>query len=82
MSPRRWNAASVEQDAVARAILRIPSTDRIGDGIRAAASLALDDDRENAYDMAEILWEMAARAGFTRLDDPEFEQADDDAVRS
>jgi hypothetical protein len=52
--------------ALPRAILRIPSTDRIGDGIRAAASLALNGDCENAYHMADILWEMAVRAGFER----------------
>jgi hypothetical protein len=77
-----WEAAGIEQDEVARAILEIPSLDRIGDGIRAAASLALNEDCENAYTMADVLWEMAARAGFTRPDDPEFEQADDEAVQS
>jgi hypothetical protein len=46
-----WNAVSTEQNEVARAILEIPSPDRISDGIRAAASLALNDDCENAYNM-------------------------------
>ena len=52
-------------EEIARAILSIPSTDRICDGIRAAASLVLNEDCENAYEMAEVLREMAQRAGFT-----------------
>jgi hypothetical protein len=64
-----WNAASTELEEISRAILEIPSTDRIGDGIRAAAALALDDDtHENAFEMEGVLWEMAAHAGFSRPD--------------
>jgi hypothetical protein len=64
-----WNPVSEEQNEVALAILKIPSTDRIGDGIRAAAALALDDDdHENAFTMEDVLWEMAGRAGFSRPD--------------
>ena len=50
---------------LAKAILKLPSDSRIGDGVRAAAALAINDDIENAYETKEVLWEMAARAGFT-----------------
>ncbi|MGO9628190.1 MAG: hypothetical protein ACLPXW_04240 [Xanthobacteraceae bacterium] len=59
-----WNAASSELYALARAILKIPTNDRSGDGIRAAAALALNHDCDGAWEMADMLWEMAARAGF------------------
>jgi hypothetical protein len=73
-----WNAASSELSDLAKTILDMPSADRVGDGIRAAASIALDDDdRGNAFNMADVLWEMAERAGFTRP-----EEDDDDAVQS
>jgi hypothetical protein len=73
-----WNAASDELHILARAVLNMPSADRVGDGIRAAASIALDDDdRGNAFNMADVLWEMAERAGFTRP-----EEDDDEAVQS
>ena len=61
-----WSGACSELSDLAQAILDIPSTDSIGAGIRAAAALALDDDCENAFSMEDLLWELAARAGFTR----------------
>jgi hypothetical protein len=73
---RKWNAACRINNQIARAIMEIPSTERMGDGIRAAAALVLNDDCENAFEMADVLWEMAARAGFTRPEE------DDDAVQS
>ncbi len=60
-----WGRAAERVNRTAKEILRIPSNDRTGDGIRAAASLVLNDDCRGAVEMAEILWEMAARAGFT-----------------
>jgi hypothetical protein len=51
-----------------KTILEIPSTDPVGQGIRAAAALALDlPDCENGFNMRGLLWEMAERAGFDRL---------------
>jgi hypothetical protein len=44
--------------------MRLPSRSRIGDGVRAAAAISLNDDIENAHEAAEMLWEMATRAGF------------------
>jgi hypothetical protein len=50
---------------VAEAILEIPSHDPIGDGIHAAAALAIDDDVENGFALVAVLEQMAHRAGFT-----------------
>jgi hypothetical protein len=61
----KWNDADKEARRIAEAILDIPSTDLIGDGIRAAAALTLDEDCEGYG--CEVLWEMAERAGFDRL---------------
>jgi hypothetical protein len=78
-----WNEACSELSDLTQAILDIPSTDPIGDGIRAAAALAIDHDFENAYNMEDLLWELAARAGFTRPEkvydaDAEEEDAEED----
>jgi hypothetical protein len=62
---KRVNALSDKRGKMARAIYKLKANDRIGDGIRAAAALVLNDDLENGYEAEEILWEMAARAGFT-----------------
>jgi hypothetical protein len=63
---KKWNAAGRVEAKIARAILRIPSTGRIGDGIRAAAALILDSpDLENGFETRELLWEIAVRDGFT-----------------
>jgi hypothetical protein len=62
-----WVDASTEVAEIAEAILEIRPTDRIGEGIRAAAVLALDEpDCENGFNMRAMLWEMAERAGFVR----------------
>jgi hypothetical protein len=59
----KWNDACEPRNKLALAILEIPSHTRIGDGVRAAATLV-----DNAGDMDDVvemmLWEMAARAGF------------------
>ena len=58
---------SPEVEVVGQAILEIPSTDPIGQGIRAAAALALDEhDTMNGFNMRGLLWEMAERVGFDR----------------
>ena len=61
----RWNAAAEAEHKIARAILKLPSHGRVGEGVRAAAALTLSDDMENGHEAAEMLWAMAARAGFT-----------------
>jgi hypothetical protein len=60
---KKWNAACKVERALSRAVLRIPSNSRIGDGVRAFA--ALIEEPEAEFEAAEVLWEMAARAGFT-----------------
>ena len=60
----KWNDADKEARRIAEAILEIPSADRVGDGIRAAAALVCDWDCEGCG--CELLWEMAERAGFDR----------------
>jgi hypothetical protein len=47
---------------IARAILKIPSNSRVGDGIRAAAAMV--DHHDIPCQESPMLWEMAARAGF------------------
>jgi hypothetical protein len=59
------NSVSDRMQEIAKAIMCLPSDDRLGDGILAAASLVLNEECENAFEMAEVLWQMAARAGFT-----------------
>jgi len=59
---KKWNAASKVKFKIARAILKIPSNSRIGDGIRAAAALV--DHQDILTQETPMLWEMAARAGF------------------
>ena len=61
-----WNAADEEMRPIADAILKIPAVDPISQGIRAAAALALTDEPEDADHREDILWEIAARAGFER----------------
>ena len=64
---KEFNEVSPEMEDVGNAILEIPSTDPIGQGIRAAAALALDEhDTMNGFNMRGLLWEMAERAGFER----------------
>ena len=38
----------------------------MGDGIHAAASLALDEGCTEPHETVDLLWQMAARAGFKR----------------
>jgi hypothetical protein len=59
---KKWNAVCDVKYAVARAILRVPSNSRVGDGIRAAAQI-VDGDGISCTD-SDVLWDMAARAGF------------------
>jgi hypothetical protein len=59
----KWNAVCSVEHRIAREILRTPSTTRVGDGVRAAAAL-VEDASEPENEAAEVLWEMAARAGF------------------
>ena len=75
-----WSGACSELSDLAQAILDIPSTDSIGDGIRAAAALAHDNDCENAFSMKDLLWELAARAGFTRPEEDNDPEEDDEPV--
>jgi hypothetical protein len=58
---KKWNGA----DRVAERIVRMPSHTRIGDGVRAAAILCLAQHCASDRRADEMLWEMAARAGFT-----------------
>jgi hypothetical protein len=63
----KWNDACELQNKLARAALKIPSNGRVGDGIHAAAAMALNDDyisSEYAPEAQELLQEMSARAGF------------------
>jgi hypothetical protein len=50
---------------IAKRILMIESTDRIGDGIRAAAALVLDEPSYMDREAGTVLWQTAARAGFS-----------------
>ena len=75
-----WSGACSELSDLSQAILDIPSTDSIGDGIRAAAALAHDNDCENAFSMKDLLWELAARAGFTRPEEDNDPEEDDEPV--
>jgi hypothetical protein len=59
----RLNVLSDKMWKLSRSILRIPADDRRGDGIRAAAVLVLDSDSDG-YEAGQLLWEMAAGAGF------------------
>jgi hypothetical protein len=61
-----WNALSDGTHAIAKAILEIPSMDRIGDGIHAVAAMVLNEDMENAFEVAELLCGLAENAGFPR----------------
>jgi hypothetical protein len=61
---KKERSCDLPQYMASRAILKIPSNDQIGDSIRAPAALVLNDDCEGAFEMEEMLWEMAARAGF------------------
>jgi hypothetical protein len=60
----KWNDACELRNKLARAILKIPANGRVGDGIHAAAAMALNDDIEGAHEIGEFLHEMSARAGF------------------
>lgn len=59
----KLNAAGRIERKLAEAILKIPSHTRIGDGVRAAATLA-DNSGDMDVPVEMMLWEMAARAGF------------------
>jgi hypothetical protein len=60
---KKWNAASNVKFRIARAILKIPSNSRVGDGICAMAAIV---DEQDMYSKdSSVLWNMAARAGFT-----------------
>jgi hypothetical protein len=61
-----WNTADEEMNSIAEEILKIPAIDPMGESIHAAAALALNDEPENAYHLEDILWKIAARAGFER----------------
>ena len=73
-----WSGACSELSDLAQAILAMPSTDSIGDGIRAAAALARDSDCENAFSMEDLLWELAARSGFTRVEEADEANAEEE----
>ena len=61
----KWNAVSTAEYKIAKAILKVPANSRVGDGVRAFAALRLSDhDVDETTEAAEVLWEMAARAGF------------------
>ena len=60
---KKWNAICDVEHKIARAILRIPSHSRIGDGVRAFATL-IEDAGVTDGAVEFFLWEMAARAGF------------------
>jgi hypothetical protein len=61
----KWGDACGAEQKIAEAILKLPSHSRIGDGVRAAATLSWGD---GLYCRdADVLWEMAARAGFERI---------------
>jgi hypothetical protein len=61
----KWDAASKAENKLASAILKIPSNSRIGDGVHAAATIALNDEyMEDTPEVREFLQEMSARAGF------------------
>jgi hypothetical protein len=62
---KKWNAAGKVQQALARAILRIPSNSRGGDGVHAMAAMVEEVDKPCQESL--MLWAMAARAG---LDPP------------
>jgi hypothetical protein len=49
---------------IVNTILRMQAHTRIGDGVRAAAILYLTKDCASSPSANEMLWEMAARAGF------------------
>jgi hypothetical protein len=51
---------------IARAIWKIPSRTTRGLGIRAAAAIVLNEDCENMFEIGELLWGLAANAGFKR----------------
>jgi hypothetical protein len=52
---------------IARDIWKIPSRTTRRAGVRAAAAMVLNEDCENMFEIAEILWELAAGAGFKPL---------------
>jgi hypothetical protein len=56
---------------IAKRILKIEPTDRIGDGIHAAAALVLDEPSYMEYAAGTVLRQMAARAGFSIAADRE-----------
>jgi hypothetical protein len=60
----KWNDAAELRDKLAQAALKIPSNSRVGDGIHAAAAMALNNDLDDTYEIGELLQEMSARAGF------------------
>jgi hypothetical protein len=62
LASKKWNAAAHMEDVLAKAILRIPSNSRIGDGVRAFAALMKEPEAQ--HEAADVLWDMAARAGF------------------
>jgi hypothetical protein len=59
---KKWNAVDRVESEIAKAILRMPSQTRVGDGVRAAATI-VDGEGIDATEV-DILWEMAVRAGF------------------
>jgi hypothetical protein len=60
----KWNAAVGIEDMIANQIFKMQANTRMGEGVRAAAALVLNDDVEGMHEIAEVLWEMAARADF------------------
>ena len=60
----KWNNALDLRDKLAEAALEIPSNSRIGDGVHAAAAMALNRDLDETYEIGDLLHEMSARAGF------------------
>jgi hypothetical protein len=58
----KWNVAVDAQVRIARAILKIPSSSRIGDGIRVMAAMV--DHQDIPCQKSPMLWKMAVRVGF------------------
>jgi hypothetical protein len=62
----RWNVACERKRRIAKAILRVPAHTPIGEGVRAAAAIAIDEpDLDSAMETTKMVWGLAVRAGFT-----------------
>jgi hypothetical protein len=62
----RWNVACRRERRIAKAILRVPAHTPIGEGVRAAAAIAIDEpDLDSTMETTKMVWGLAVRAGFT-----------------